>query len=82
MAELKELQDWTKKFCGELELPVCEAMVHIDMDDYIGIIGEKEGGCLIVYEADNPEKYCVSVEKSVLRENEGLARDTLYISSS
>ena len=72
MKEVKEreLHDWTRIFCDEYGLPPCDVMTYIDMDDYVGIIGEADGGCLIVYEMYNVEKYCVAVEKSLLKNRE------------
>lgn len=64
-------------FCEEQGLPSGETMVHVAMDDYIGILGENEGGCIVIYEIDHPERYCVSVEKSVLQDREFLI-STLY----
>ena len=47
-----------------------------EMDDYVGIIGEADGGCLLVYEVTNPEKYCVAVEQGLLQ-NRRILYDTL-----
>ncbi len=76
MVRTEELQEWTKELCKGQGLPVCDTMVYIDMDDYVGIIGEEDGGCLVVYEVCRPERYCVAVEKSVLQNRE-LVYDTL-----
>ena len=71
-----ELREWIDSFCTEFGLPVCDVMIYIGMDDYVGIIGEADGGSLVVYEMYNIEKYCVAVEKSLL-ENRELVYKTL-----
>lgn len=45
-------------------------MIYLDMDDYVGIIDEADGGCLVVYGMDALEKYCVAVETGVLKNRE------------
>lgn len=51
-------------------------MLYIGMDEYVGIIGEADGGCLVVYEVADPTKYCVAVEKGLLQNRE-LVYETL-----
>ena len=73
MVKSEELQHWLDELCKELGLPACDTIIYTEMDDYVGIIGEPDGGCLVVYEVANPEKYCVAVEKCVLQN-----RDFVY----
>lgn len=76
MVKLEELQKEARALSEQLGLPACDVMVHIRMDDYIGIFGEADGGCMVIYEKDNPEKYCVTVPKDVL-DNRELVYGTL-----
>ena len=77
MVRAEELQTWAEMVCDELGLPTCETMFHIRMiDDYVGITGENDGGCMVIYEMDNPKHYCITVEKSVLQ-NRQVIKETL-----
>ena len=72
-----ELQQWTNKLCKRFGLTVCDTMIYLDMvDDYIEIIGEYDGGCMVVFEVGNPKHFCVTVEKNVLN-NRQFVYDTL-----
>ena len=67
----EELQRWANKVCKRLGLPSCDTMIYLDMvDDYIEIIGENEGGCMVVFEAGNPKKFCVVVEQKALKKRQ------------
>ena len=78
MVRIEELQEHAQELCKKIGLPACKIMIHIDMDDYVGIIGENEGGCIVIYEVGHPERYCVSVKNTVLN-NKELVYDTLHL---
>ncbi len=70
MITIEELKKRADELCKEIGLPECDVMVHIRMDDYIGMFGEADGGCMVIYEMYNPKKYCVTVPKDVLDDRE------------
>ena len=76
MVKAEELQERANATCHKLGLAACDVMIYIKMDDCVGIIGEDTGGCMVVYELWNPERYCVAVAKEALK-NRKFIYDTL-----
>ena len=70
--EYNELQKHVLHLCREFELPDGDAVIHTDMDDYVGMIGDENSGCFIIYEMSHPERFCVSINKKLLSEKSHL----------
>ena len=62
----EELQRWADALSKELGLPACGAMMHISVGDYIGVIGNEKKGCVIIYNMNVPEEYCVSIDRELV----------------
>ena len=73
-----ELQNWTDRICKRYKLPKCDVTIFIEMDEMIGVFGENDGGCMVFYDYSNPGKFCVAVEKDVLK-NRQFVYDTLQV---